>query len=364
MLDTRTQKRKRQKRHQHHSAPSKDERKVGVLFAKLAPRPCPSFQRNAKHVAQEFDRIARQLFTADGSRCIVRDDLVGTEGGIIYLNRIEVSDWGIDLGLRLMHETLVFVKDLWSVVIMQPTRHSHAEDCNFTNNQLRQVLKAKQCKQDQLEDYKNLMTHFARMGFLQLGKNKNHYQVLFLPHDLYFKTDPRPPSWITKEEAALDLYFPPLNLDNELRVLMDRLCWVFESQVLTEEDNALISRLATRDRIDSEGFFHYLASNWQNRHLFDLFAENGGNVNLTLSEECGRSPLHRAAMVGNRIGFQALVEHGADHQVQDLSGRTPLDYYLDHVRESHEDEEDEDDSSSDDSSEFGDDSSEFGDDEE
>jgi hypothetical protein len=195
-----------------------------------------------------------------------------------------------------------------------------------------------------------MITHFVRMGFLQLGKNKDHFRLLFLPHHLYFKTtDLAEPSWITKEEAALvDLYVPTNS--EEVRVLMNCLELVCESQVLTEEDDELIRRLATKDIIDSEALFHYIASHWNNRHLFDLFAENGGNVNLTPSEQCGRSPLHRAAEVGNRIGFQALVEHGADYEVQDLSGRTPLDYYLQYLYEeedenvgSSDDDEDDDD---------------------
>jgi hypothetical protein len=60
--------------------------------------------------------------------------------------------------------------------------------------------------------------------------------------------------------------------------------------------------------------------------LFDLFAERGGNVNMTSGMTCGRSPLHGAAINGNTIGYQVLVELGADPLIQDSTGSTPLDY--------------------------------------
>jgi hypothetical protein len=311
---------------------------VGMLVGFLVGRPGPSFQRDAKRTSEDFYMIAREAFTSDGSRCMVRDDLpFNTEGSILHLENIEVNHWGCDLGLRLVHETLQFVRDRWAIVTLFPAVRD-ADSCHFIENKERELEKHHETDQDQCDDTMKLMKHFARLGFLQLAKNRLHFQVFILPHELYFpknssKRSTHVPWRTTGDVALLDIYFPPPIDDDGL---LEQLESVFQCGVLTVEDTEAISRLATAQRIDDARLFHYLASEWKNRHLFDLFAELGGNVNLQ-SQECGRYPLHHAALAGNRIGFQALMDHGANHDVRDLAGLTPLDYFLEYIRDVNDD---------------------------
>jgi ankyrin repeat protein len=60
----------------------------------------------------------------------------------------------------------------------------------------------------------------------------------------------------------------------------------------------------------------------ENANVLQLLLANGANVNVR--QKCGRTPLHWAACRGYDIGVQLLLEHGADIQAADLQGATPL----------------------------------------
>jgi hypothetical protein len=154
-----------------------------------------------------------------------------------------------------------------------PTRFSGVE---------RRLLNNKNNNEQERRDHSTkLAKHFVRMGFQQIGMNEVHYNILFFSHHLYRKrTDWEEPLWMTKEEAALQTFVPPpLNLDdNELEQLKACLYKVVLYGTINEIDIEVIRRLATKERIDGELFFHLIASRWGQRDLFDLFAERGGNA--------------------------------------------------------------------------------------
>lgn len=304
---------------------------VGYMESIIVWRPHPYFHKQATEMMQPaFQSVACELFTSDGSRCCAREDVLSIEdkGSILFINKIETSRKGIDLGLRMVHQTMVFVDDWWSVVIMK-VRSPEPDDCRMDFTYRRMLNNSNNNEQERRDDSTKLAKHFVRMGFQQIGMNEVHYNILFLSHHLYReRTDREEPLWMTKEEAAIQTFVPPpLNFDdNDLEQLKACLYKVVLYGTMAEMDIEVIHRLATKERIDGQLFFHLIASRWGQRDLFDLFAERGGNVNMTSGMTCGRSPLHGAAINGNTIGYQVLVELGADPLIQDSTGSTPLDY--------------------------------------
>lgn len=55
----------------------------------------------------------------------------------------------------------------------------------------------------------------------------------------------------------------------------------------------------------------------------DLLLKHGANTNL--KDDAGLTPLHWAVVRGNRVILRRLVEMGADIHAKDAEGRTPRD---------------------------------------
>jgi len=54
--------------------------------------------------------------------------------------------------------------------------------------------------------------------------------------------------------------------------------------------------------------------------------ENGANANLQLMDDVGESPLHVAALKGRKRETEILLQFGANVNIADCFGGTPLDY--------------------------------------
>jgi len=69
---------------------------------------------------------------------------------------------------------------------------------------------------------------------------------------------------------------------------------------------------------------HYAAHSFAN--IIQLLIDHGANVNV--KDQNGKTPLHIAAVVPYMEGMQVLIEHGANVNAVDDNGKTPLDYAL------------------------------------
>lgn len=66
------------------------------------------------------------------------------------------------------------------------------------------------------------------------------------------------------------------------------------------------------------------AASVKDTYWLEELLELGANPDLT---DCvGRTPLVKAALAGNLIALQILLEHNADPNISDNSGKTALDY--------------------------------------
>ncbi len=54
-----------------------------------------------------------------------------------------------------------------------------------------------------------------------------------------------------------------------------------------------------------------------------LLLRNGANPNL--QDNRGRTPLHYMVIEGNEEGVKLLLEHGADKEIEDSMGNKPVD---------------------------------------
>lgn len=60
--------------------------------------------------------------------------------------------------------------------------------------------------------------------------------------------------------------------------------------------------------------------------MIQLLIEHGADVNV--KDEKGKTPLHITAVTPSVEKMQLLIEHGADVNAVDANGKTPLDYAL------------------------------------
>ena len=71
------------------------------------------------------------------------------------------------------------------------------------------------------------------------------------------------------------------------------------------------------------GTLYEVALNGESREKAIRLIENGAGVN-EVNAANGWTPLHAAAANGHKMMVAALLEHGADPNMQDLNGSTPL----------------------------------------
>jgi len=96
---------------------------------------------------------------------------------------------GKDLGLRLIHETLVFLKGEWSLAVMVPgslgshIRRWNTNDPDSAGGDSNRRDPWEEPTPEQLEkiDAKTLKVqrHFARMGFVQAGRSRRCHDSFF-----------------------------------------------------------------------------------------------------------------------------------------------------------------------------------------
>jgi hypothetical protein len=246
-------------------------------------------------------------------------------GGFLHVNSVSVEDahMGHDLGLRLLHETFVFLKSQWNLAVMCPSSYF---DFSAPSDS------------DHKEIQKVASRELARIGFQQKGRNADECNAWYLTSLTYFGNEQSPKSsseimrkWKTKSQVQiLDTYLPPekhepTGVDKELANLVNE---------ARKKRNPLEQMLHNMKRLVE----NQNASIYGSRALWILCANAEGPTDkailrhlLTLSkhdinraDEYGNCPLHIAAPFMKLDIIQMLLQFGADRNVKNEKGETPI----------------------------------------
>ena len=327
---------------------------IGVVKATLLKRPNRSFLEQADAVSQELQELSVAFCEANGTASRVKHPkLVGdpcvNRGGFFNLDTIELKrDYqGTDLGLRIVHEILVLLKDRWSLAVIVPCSLAERH-CNWPENN-----RAGYSDPPTVADLaavkerdRKVTRHFARMGFVQAGRNPDLAEAWFLTSTMYFGNG-QPPDraidrWISKAQGQdIDIYsspdrHTPAGIDQELRE--------FVMEIRDAPPTNATATLKADNRRRMEEFVDRGASIHNSRALFVAAGQSvqdpyslqtlldlGGDVNQ--ADEYGSRPLHVAAQSMKVQNIKFLVESaGADTSVKNLNGKTPLETLQDKLQ--------------------------------
>ena len=314
----------------------KEGKIIGSLKGNLLQRPSPFFYGMADSESYELQWLATMFGNSVGHLTNIvtnlpEQDIYG--GGFLHLDSVSVEDehMGHDLGLRLIHETFVFLQNRWNLAVMCPLP---VLDFNNTpDSDRKEKMKMATIK---------LTRHFARIGFEQAGRNIDEWNAWNLSSLIYFgsATSPKSPveameQWKTKSQVQhLDIYLPaekyePTGVNKELADLVHEATREAKNQLgpmlrnmqsLVENKNASIygSRaLWIILSVTSEGPNDQAIL----RHLLEL-----GRHDINRADEHGNRPLHIAAQqyTMNLDAIQMLLQFGADRNVNNEKGETPI----------------------------------------
>jgi len=334
-----------------------DGDKVGYLTGHLLKRPRGNFYECADAISGELQELSVIFCDSRGiasrvdhprlkeaPRCVY-------SGGFYHIEQLEVKPdhRGQDLGLRIIHESLVFLKNEWSLAVMQPCPLSY---CNSKwpvgVEDLWRELTPEQEEAISLASHK-ICVHYARMGFVQAGRTPSLSSSWFMTSQFYFPsqfTDPNDAikRWIPKTEAmaTIDIYVPPkkvkpTGLDKEL---LEAVQWAMNlcdssspvglgssaasSGAALMESIAKIENLLQRGAsIQKSRALHFAAANSRDdaKVLEALIRLAGGEVDN--GDENGNTPLHIAAGAMAQAAVSILVIAGANLEATNLEGDTP-----------------------------------------
>ena len=237
-----------------------------------------------------------------------------------------------DLGLHLVHETLEFLKDDWNIAIMVPCLLGvQIQQWPEFHNRLNIDPNAEEHTKEQTEGLKEahvkIKRHFARMGFVQAGRNSEHHHAWYLTASSYYggSASPRDGAaamsrWKSKSEIKdLDIFVAP------------------DAHVPDGVD-AELNALVVREPVDKEQIRQLVeakkASIHQSRALFVASANNDvdllkvliGDLNGDINEqdENGNTPPHVAAMMLCPEAISFFLQMGAKTDAINDKGHRPL----------------------------------------
>jgi hypothetical protein len=337
-----------------------DGNKVGYLTGHLLKRPRGNFYQCADAISGELQELSVIFCDSRGiasrvdhprlkeaPRCIY-------SGGFYHIEKVEVKPdhRGHDLGLRIIHESLLFLKNDWSLVVMQPGPLSHRSSkwpVGVGVDDLWRELSPEQEEAISMASHK-ISVHYARMGFVQAGRTPRLCSSWFMTSQFYFPSEVTDPNdaikrWIPKTAAmaTIDVYVRPkkvipTGLDKELLEAVQRAmnsfflispvglgsCAASSGADLMESFAKIENLLQQGASIQRSRALHFAAANSRDddaKVLEALIRLAGGEVDNR--DENGNTPLHVAAGAMAQAAVSMLVIAGANLEATNLEGNTP-----------------------------------------
>ena len=257
------------------------------------------------------DGAARRLpiLQNDSSKAVDAD-------GFFHVHKVEVmhQHTGKDLGLRLIHWTMVLLGDLWTVAVMDASSLSMA-GLRWKDNQRKPEPAVEQeWRPDYSDCTPEVRRHFGRMGFLPSGRTRDRSGSLFLTKDTHI---PIP--------QALS------ELDVALESTHDQAFEKRKGEFADESVPAIRDLVLRGTSIDKTCGMHLVIANMNQNDLTILvLVELGADVNAWDIDE--RRPLHVAGGRQLPTVVRYLVDAKAEISLTDMNGAAALDDLLASVR--------------------------------
>jgi len=328
---------------------------VGYLHGYLLTRPSGAFYECADSISGELQELAvifcdpRGIASRLNHPQLKQNSPCVSSGGFYHIDLVEVKPKhrGYDLGLRIIHESLWFLKNKWSLAVMHPgalSNHVSEWPTDGIHDPFSEPT-PEQLEADSLATRK-ISLHFARMGFTQAGRSPRLSSSWFMTSEFYFPSDIADPKdaaikrWIPKTEV-IDAYFPPKKvkpsgLDKELIDAIQSACECSNVVGLGSMMPPLLDAITKIQRLVQQGAslqrthaLHFAAANSRGdeaKVLEALIRLAGGEVDIR--DEDGNTPLHVAAGVMAHVAVSMLVSAGANREARNLEGDTPQDSFL------------------------------------
>jgi hypothetical protein len=322
-------------------AKGKPNNVVGYLEGTLLRRPDPHFFELADEVSQEMQELAVTFCNSKGiadriKHPSLREDPTAVNGGgFLQICMIEIRSehQKKDLGLRMVHETLVFLRGGWTLAVVIP---------GLITNSFRKWLPPGLTENDRNRDSTpaekavfaaqqlKIRKHYCRMGFNQAGRNRGLESFFFLTSGSYLPRGSDPAAamdqWISKDNAGdIDVFVAPerqipSGLDEELRNKLIKYRGT-PGEDFIRSISGLVERGAS---INGAGAMHIAAANGESlgppilRELVRLGGEVDG------ADDSGNTPLHVAATKKSLSSIEYLLACRASRTLQNDDGDTPL----------------------------------------
>lgn len=301
-------------------------KEIGSLGANLLQPARGAFHEMADADSGELLEVATTFADANGYLCRNSNitGLNSSSSGLLHLSNISISSsehQSDELELQMVHETLKYLHSNPATSFQGSAFASFMEKHGVQWN-LAVIMTPTLGEQKK----------YSRLGFRQLGRNRDEYQTFFVTSSSYFGGgDGQFRLESVSDVEALDLYVPPpiveaAGTDKELqdliggKIMMGKLS---EEQVLglvTEVRNLVSSRGAN---VQNAHALHCAAClNTKNVAVLEALIALGAEVNA--KDNDGATALHRAAQRGTTEAVQYLLRVGADRTATNDKGQTPL----------------------------------------
>jgi hypothetical protein len=348
---------------------------IGTVLGTILPRngggrggDAPSFYEWADSVSSELLRLCTLFCDPTGAAVRIpslrkegHDHHHVCNGGFFHVNAItvDVSYKGRDVGLRFLHEVMLYLRNDWTILVMEvsPMTHDlrerlqikqHNPDkrrntiqhaCNYTD--------AEQVLVDRAEV--KLARHLSRMHLRQAGRCPEEYLAWYVTSTTYFHAAAVDAEyrWKTKEESdQLNVYVPgkprkSMGVDLTLRHLLEERKYGVTAcrDLVTQIENLVVDQggslhnaralfaLFSDDGNDDDSDSSNGNNNSNNAVLFQTLLRLGGNVDA--ADEYGNRPLHIVAELMRPLDIALLLSSShdagpADRNVTNDRGDTPL----------------------------------------
>jgi len=330
---------------------------IGTLSGTILPRPSPIFYEMGDSISGELQWFTNLFCNSNGAVTRISTNLEGRDiymGGFFHIDvvAIEKAHKGQNLGLRLVHETLVFLRGQWNLVVLksEPLTSSFEDRLGIIlsrthpiSNDNEEDSEAVQERNDKIQAAKlKISRHWARLGFQQAGRNADECDACYMTSLTYFGRDESQDAasvamgnWKTKDEIqSLDIYVAPKKhtpqgADKNLKKLVEEarqreLLVPAELATLLHKIEDLVHQNAS---IHGSRLLFVLAANAKDTAdiaLLRTLIRLAGANDINAPDENGNRPLHVAASAMNPVAITQLIASGASRTLRNDKGYTPL----------------------------------------